>query len=97
MSPAMKPPLLTESASTTIPTATSKVSRRQLRERAVELAALDGRAPQDAGKSDWEMAKHELIGTPAQELEPKAPSDHEAQNDGTPSGADAPQTPGWLA
>ncbi len=40
------------------------VSRKQLRERAVELAGGDGRAPQDALKCDWEQAKHELLDEP---------------------------------
>jgi len=40
------------------------VSRRMLRERAVELAAIDGRAPQDASKVDWDQAKLELMGEP---------------------------------
>ncbi|WP_397384211.1 hypothetical protein [Prosthecobacter sp.] len=91
----MKPHLLTESASSANPAAADKVSRKQLRERAVELAALDGREPQDAGKSDWELAKHELIGEP--ELEPKAPSDNAGQVDSNPTGEAESQTPGWFA
>jgi hypothetical protein len=56
--------LLTEAALVPNPTDSGKISRKRLRERAVELAAIDGRAPEDAGKSDWEQAKHELIGAP---------------------------------
>ena len=97
MNHAMKPQLLTESASIANPAVTGKVSRKRLRERAVELAALDGREPQDAGKSDWEMAKHELIGVTEQDLESQVPSDTEAQNDSNPSGQGGTQTPGWLA
>ena len=37
------------------------VSRKLLRERAVELAAFSGRPPQDASKSDWDQAKQELM------------------------------------
>lgn len=40
------------------------VSRRMVRERAVELAIINGRFAQDASKSDWEQAKRELSGEP---------------------------------
>jgi len=40
------------------------VSRRMLRERAVELAIINGRFAQDVSKSDWEQAKRELSGEP---------------------------------
>ena len=39
------------------------VSRKQVRERAVELAALEGHCAQDVSKSDWEQAKRELTGS----------------------------------
>ncbi|MEQ1749819.1 MAG: hypothetical protein ABL974_10380 [Prosthecobacter sp.] len=35
-----------------------------LRERAFEVASLEGRAPQDATKSDWEQAKQEWMTNP---------------------------------
>jgi len=35
-----------------------------VRERAVELAIINGRSAQDASKSDWEQAKRELTGEP---------------------------------
>ena len=38
------------------------VSRRMVRERAVELAIINGRFAQEASKSDWEQAKRELTG-----------------------------------
>ncbi len=38
------------------------VSRKMVRERAVELAVIAGRAPQGLSKSDWEQAKRELTG-----------------------------------
>lgn len=41
------------------------VSRKLLRERAVELAAIAGRSAQAVSKSDWEQAKRELSGGPA--------------------------------
>lgn len=39
------------------------VSRRTLRERAVELAGSTGRSTQDTTKADWDQAKAELLGT----------------------------------
>ena len=38
------------------------VSRKMVLERAVELAVINGRSPQDVSKSDWEQAKRELTG-----------------------------------
>ena len=35
-----------------------------VRERAVELAVINGRSAQDVSKSDWEQAKRELTGEP---------------------------------
>jgi len=40
------------------------VSRRMVRERAVELAIINGRFAQDVSKADWEQAKRELSGEP---------------------------------
>ena len=40
------------------------VTRKQVRERAVELAVINGRHVQDVSKSDWEQAKRELTGEP---------------------------------
>ena len=40
------------------------VDRKMVRERAVELASINGRAAQDVSKSDWEQAKRELTGEP---------------------------------
>jgi hypothetical protein len=34
-----------------------------LRQRAVELAVINGRPAHEASKSDWESAKRELTGT----------------------------------
>jgi hypothetical protein len=39
-------------------------TRKMMRERAVELAAINGRSAQDASKSDWEQAKRELTSEP---------------------------------
>ena len=40
------------------------VTRKMVRERAVELAAINGRSAQEVSKSDWEQAKRELAGEP---------------------------------
>ncbi len=40
-----------------------------VRERAVELAGINGRPAAEVSKSDWEQAKRELTGEP--ELDPK--------------------------
>jgi hypothetical protein len=40
------------------------VSRKMVRERAIELAVINGRSAQDVSKSDWEQAKRELAGEP---------------------------------
>lgn len=56
----MNPPLLIEGSSKHNPSVGRKVTRRHLRERAVNLAIISGRAPQEATKDDWEQAKLEL-------------------------------------
>jgi hypothetical protein len=38
------------------------VSRKMVRERATELAVINGHSAQDVSKSDWEQAKRELTG-----------------------------------
>jgi hypothetical protein len=38
------------------------VTRKMVRERAVELAVINGRSAQEVSKSDWEQAKLELTG-----------------------------------
>jgi hypothetical protein len=40
------------------------VTRKMVRERAVELAVINGRSAQAVAKSDWEQAKRELTGEP---------------------------------
>ena len=40
------------------------VTRKMVRERAVELAVINGRSASDMSKSDWEQAKRELTGEP---------------------------------
>ena len=38
------------------------VTRKLVRERAIEVAGEHGRSAQDASKSDWDQAKRELLG-----------------------------------
>jgi hypothetical protein len=40
------------------------VTRKMVRERATELALINGRSAQDVSNSDWEQAKRELTGEP---------------------------------
>lgn len=40
------------------------VSRKMVRERAIELAAINGHPAKDVSKADWEQAKRELTGEP---------------------------------
>lgn len=40
------------------------VTRKMVRERAMELAVIDGRPASAVSKSDWEQAKRELTGEP---------------------------------
>ncbi|MBC8096581.1 MAG: hypothetical protein H7Y43_12295 [Akkermansiaceae bacterium] len=40
------------------------VTRKLVRERAAELAVINGRSAHEASKSDWEEAKRELTGVP---------------------------------
>jgi hypothetical protein len=40
------------------------VTRKMVRERAVELAVINGRLAGEASKSDWEQARRELTGEP---------------------------------
>jgi hypothetical protein len=43
-------------------TGVGTVTRKMVRERAVEIAVIDGRTAQEVSKSDWEQAKRELTG-----------------------------------
>jgi hypothetical protein len=48
------------------------VSRRMLRERAVELAMINGRSASEVSKNDWEDAKRELSGEPDMDIRDSA-------------------------
>jgi hypothetical protein len=45
------------------------VTRKMVRERAIELARMDERPVQEVSKSDWEQAKREMTGKP--DIDPK--------------------------
>jgi len=60
----LKQGILTENS-----TGIGTVTRKMVRERAAELAVIDGRLAHEASKSDWEQAKRELTGEP--EIDPK--------------------------
>jgi hypothetical protein len=45
------------------------VTRKMVRERAVELAVINGRSAREVSKSDWEQAQRELTGEP--DMDPK--------------------------
>jgi hypothetical protein len=40
------------------------VTRRMVKQRAIELAMINGRSVQEVSKADWEQAKRELSGEP---------------------------------
>jgi len=58
----MKTNPLKDGALTENSTGIGTVTRKMLRERAVELAIINGRSAQHVSKSDWEQAKRELTG-----------------------------------
>ena len=67
--------VLTENAS-----GLGTVTRKMVRERAAELAVINGRGAHEASKSDWDEAKRELTGAP--EIDP-----NEAILESAPEGA----------
>ena len=58
----MKTNPLTEGALTENSAGIGTVTRKMVRERAVELAVINGRSAKEVSKSDWEQAKRELTG-----------------------------------
>ena len=60
----LKQGILTENS-----TGIGTVTRKMVRERAAELAVIDGRLAHEASKSDWEQAKRELTG--GSDIEPE--------------------------
>ena len=45
------------------------VTRKMVKERAIELAMINGRSASEVSKADWEQAKRELTGEP--DMDPK--------------------------
>jgi hypothetical protein len=60
----MKTNPLKEGALTENSAGIGTVTHKMVRDRAVELAVINGRSAQEASKSDWEQAKRELTGEP---------------------------------
>jgi hypothetical protein len=58
----MKTNPLKEGALTENSAGIGTVTRKMVRERAVELAVINGRSAEEVSKSDWEQAKRELTG-----------------------------------
>jgi hypothetical protein len=65
----MKTNPLKEGALTENSAGIGTVTRKMVRERAVELAAINGRSAHEALKSDWEQATRELTGN--SDIDPK--------------------------
>jgi hypothetical protein len=65
----MKTNPLKEGALTENSAGLGTVTRKMVRERAVELAVINGRSARDVSKSDWEQARRELTGEP--DMDPK--------------------------
>ena len=66
----MKTNPLKEGALTENSAGIGTVTRKMVRERAVELAVINGRTAHQTSQSDWEQAKRELTGEP--DVDPKA-------------------------
>jgi hypothetical protein len=64
----MKANPLKEGALTENSAGIGTVTRKMVQERAVELAAINGRSAQDVSKSDWDQAKRELTGDSGTDL-----------------------------
>src|ERR1035437_8577143 len=65
----MKPNLLKEGILTENSAGIGTVTRQMVRERAVELAVINGRFEEDLSQSDWAQAKREL--TRGSDTDPK--------------------------
>jgi hypothetical protein len=58
----MNPNPLKQGALTENSAGIGTVTRKMIRQRAVELAVINGRSPQEVSSSDWQQAKAELTG-----------------------------------
>jgi hypothetical protein len=65
----MKPNLLKEGVLTENSAGIGTVTRKMVRERAVELAGINGHPTHEVSKSDWEQAKRELTGEPSPDVD----------------------------
>ena len=65
----MKPNPLKDGVLTKNSAGLGTVTRKIVRERAVELAVMDDRSAQEVSKSDWQQAERELTGKP--DMDPK--------------------------
>ena len=65
----MKTNPLKEGALTENSAGIGTVTRKMVKERAIELAIINGRSAQDVSQADWEQAKRELSG--GSDLDPK--------------------------
>ena len=65
----MKPNPLKDGILTENSAGIGPVTRKMVRERAVELAVMDDRSAKEVSKSDWQQAKRELTGQP--DMDPK--------------------------
>jgi hypothetical protein len=65
----MKIDPLKEAALVINTTGIGTVTNKMVRERAIELAMIDGRMAQEVSKADWEQAKRELTG--GSDMDPK--------------------------
>jgi len=65
----MKTNPLKEGALTENSAGIGTVTRKMVRDRAAELAVINGRSAQETSKSDWDQAKRELTGEP--DVDPK--------------------------
>src|SRR5579862_2400822 len=74
------------------------VTRKMVRERAVQVAAINGRSANDVSKSDWEQAKQELTGKPDTDLKEEvlesAPESERWDPVAGSSGGKVPTAPG---
>ncbi len=64
----MKTNLLKEGALTENSAGIGTVTRKMVRDRAAELASIDGRSVHETSRSDWEQAKRELTGDSTADL-----------------------------
>jgi len=68
----MKTNPLKEGALTKNSTGIGTVTRKMVRERAIELAVINGRPAHESSKSDWEQARRELTGNSETDLKEAA-------------------------